>query len=144
MKLNTYYWTLLLMSFFMTTNTSDKKRDQTTTIEEMKKIVEEVVSERDWAQFHSAKNLSMALAAEAAELMEIFMWCDNKESSAVLEKKRTEVEHELADILIYALSFANRCDIDLASALLQKMELNKKKYPVDKARGKSDKYTAYQ
>jgi NTP pyrophosphatase (non-canonical NTP hydrolase) len=114
--------------------------DQSATIGDLRTQVEAFVTERDWTQFHSLKNLSMAIAVEAAELMEHFMW-DNENS---MEDKRTEIEHELADIIIASFAFANRCNIDVTTALLRKLDLNKKKYPIEKAKGQSDKYTAYQ
>ena len=98
---------------------------------------------RDWEQFHSPKNLSMALAAESGELMEHFLWSESKASLAVARdpKKRRAIEDEVADVVIYALEFANICGIDLAAAIETKMAANAKKYPVEKARGRADKYT---
>jgi len=99
--------------------------------------------ERDWEQFHTPKNLSMALAAEAAELMENFLWMTPEDSLQAVNEpgRRTNVENELADVVIYALQFANRTGIDLATAITEKMAQNARKYPVEKARGRSEKYT---
>ena len=118
-------------------------QDATTTVGEMRNRVTAFVRERDWEQFHSPKNLSMALAAEAAELMEHFLWADSATSLAVARsgKKRPAIEEELADVVIYALEFANICGIDLAAAVDAKMAANAKKYPVEKARGRAEKYT---
>ncbi len=116
--------------------------DQSTTIEELRNQVEKFVTERDWVQFHSLKNLSMAIAVEAAELMEHFMW--DKEKNIKVETTKTEIEYELADIIIASFAFANRYNIDITTTLLNKLDLNKKKYPIEKAKGRSDKYTAYQ
>lgn len=100
--------------------------------------------ERDWEQFHSPKNLSMALAAEAAELMENFLWMSPEESrtaAATGTRRREMIEDEIADVFIYALQFANQTGIDVAAAITAKMAKNARKYPVEKARGRSDKYT---
>ena len=117
--------------------------DKETTIAELRSRVLAFVHERDWEQFHSPKNLSMALAAESGELMEHFLWSESKDSLAVAHdaKKRPAIEAEIADVVIYALEFANICGIDLAAAIETKMAANAKKYPVEKARGRADKYT---
>jgi dCTP diphosphatase len=117
--------------------------DNTTTVEELRERVLAFVRARDWEQFHTPKNLSMALAAEAAELMEHFLWADGQTSAATVgdPRKRPEIEDEIADVVIYALEFANVCGIDLAAAIDAKMVKNAQKYPVEKARGRSEKYT---
>jgi NTP pyrophosphatase (non-canonical NTP hydrolase) len=117
--------------------------DAKTTVAELRARVLAFVHERDWEQFHSPKNLSMALAAESGELMEHFLWSDSPASQAVAQdpKKRPAIEAEIADVVIYALEFANICGIDLAAAIETKMAANAKKYPIEKARGRSDKYT---
>ena len=117
--------------------------DGKTTVAELRKTVLAFVRERDWEQFHSPKNLSMALAAESGELMEHFLWAESKASLDVARdpKKRPAIEAEIADVVIYALEFANMCGIDLAAAIEAKMKANAKKYPVEKSRGRSDKYT---
>jgi NTP pyrophosphatase (non-canonical NTP hydrolase) len=117
--------------------------DVDTTVAELRKRVLAFVHERDWEQFHSPKNLSMALAAESGELMEHFLWSESQASLAVARdpKKRRAIEDEIADVVIYALEFANICGIDLAAAIETKMAANAKKYPVEKARGRADKYT---
>jgi dCTP diphosphatase len=117
--------------------------DSTTTLAELKTRVLAFVRERDWEQFHSPKNLSMALAAESGELMEHFLWATNEQSYAITQDpvKRARIADELADVVIYALEFANMTNLDLAAAIEAKMAANAKKYPVEKARGRSDKYT---
>jgi NTP pyrophosphatase (non-canonical NTP hydrolase) len=117
-------------------------RDPDVRLEELKQRVLAFARERDWEQFHSPKNLSMALAAEAAELMENFLWMSPEDSRSVAgdPRKREAIEHELADIIIYALQFANQSGIDVASAIATKMAVNARKYPVEKARGRSEKY----
>ena len=117
--------------------------DARTTVSELRQRVLAFVREREWEQFHSPKNLSMALAAESGELMEHFLWTESQASLDVARdpKKRPAVEAEIADVVIYALEFANICGIDLAAAIETKMAANAKKYPVEKARGRADKYT---
>ena len=111
---------------------------------ELKSRVRAFAHERDWEQFHSPKNLSMALAAEAAELMENFLWMspeDSRAAAAPAARRREMIEDELADVVIYALQFANQTGIDIAAAIAAKMAKNARNYPVEKARGRSDKYT---
>ena len=116
--------------------------DTTATVAELRERVLAFAREREWEQFHSPKNLSMALAAEAGELMEHFLWAESRDSAAVLAdpKKRGKIEDELADVVIYALEFANIGGIDLAKAIETKLAQNAAKYPVEKARGRSAKY----
>ena len=118
--------------------------DATATIGEIKARVLAFARERDWEQFHAPKNLSMALAAEAGELMEHFLW-DTPEASRTKASedaaRRAKIEEELADVVIYALEFANMTGIDVAAAIERKMTQNAAKYPVAKAKGRSAKYT---
>jgi dCTP diphosphatase len=113
--------------------------DAETTLGELKAVVGEFVRERDWERFHSPKNLSMALAAEAAELMEHFLWDSSEQSRARASEEA--VADELADILVYAIEFANITGLDLSRAIRAKMVKNAQKYPVEKARGNALKYT---
>lgn len=112
--------------------------DQTTTVGELRKLVDDFVEERDWQQFHSPKNISMALAIEASELMEHFQWVTIDASRAVVDepKKLAAVGEELADVLAYTVAMANSLGIDLASTLEAKMVKNAKKYPAEEFRGK--------
>ena len=116
--------------------------DSTTTLADLKARVLAFVRERDWEQFHSPKNLSMALAAEASELMEHFLWVTPEQSNTVATAaaKRGKIADELADVVIYALEFANITGLDIAAAIEAKMAANAKKYPVEKARGRAEKY----
>lgn len=118
-------------------------QDAGTTVAELRERVLAFARERDWEQFHSPKNLSMALAAEAGELMEHFLWCESRASADVVRdaKKRPKIEEEIADVVIYALEFANIAGIDLAAAIEHKLAANARKYPVEKAKGRSVKYT---
>lgn len=117
--------------------------DSTATITSLKDRVLAFARERDWEQFHAPKNLSMALAAEAGELMEHFLWATPEESRAIAKDaaKRGKIAEELADVIIYALEFANTTGLDVAATIEAKMASNAKKYPVEKSRGRSDKYT---
>ncbi len=117
--------------------------DGGTTVAELRERVLAFAREREWEQFHSPKNLSMALAAEAGELMEHFLWTDSQASRAALADpvRREKIEDEIADVVIYALEFANIGGIDLARAIEAKLAKNAAKYPVEKARGRSAKYT---
>lgn len=102
------------------------------------------VAERDWAQFHTPKNLAMAMIVEAAELVEQFQWDTPADSQVLSPEKREAVSHELADTFVYLLRIAEVLDIDLIAAAHQKIDLNAKKYPVEKAKGSNAKYTAYE
>ncbi|HEY3758106.1 MAG TPA: nucleotide pyrophosphohydrolase [Opitutaceae bacterium] len=117
--------------------------DSTTTFAAAKDQVMAFARERDWEQFHSPKNLSMALAAEAGELMEHFLWSTPAESMARTQdpERRSKIADELADVVIYALEFANTTGLDLAESIARKMEANARKYPVEKAKGNAAKYT---
>lgn len=99
--------------------------------------------ERDWEQFHSPKNLAMALIVEAAELVEHFQWLQQSESENLSPEKHQEVAYEMADILVYLLRLAERLDIDLLDVVQQKMQINADKYPADQVRGSYKKYTEY-
>jgi dCTP diphosphatase len=117
--------------------------DTTATVAELKQRVLAFVRERDWEQFHTPKNLSMALAAESGELMEHFLWATAEQSREIATQpaRRSRIADELADVVIYALEFANMTGLDVAAAIEAKMTANAQKYPVEKARGRADKYT---
>ena len=112
--------------------------DEQTSVHQLREIVRRFVAERDWRQFHAPKNLSMALAIEAAELMEHFQWisADASRSIADQPEKLEAVREELADVLCYALAIANELEIDVASAIRDKMKKNELKYPADEYRGR--------
>jgi NTP pyrophosphatase (non-canonical NTP hydrolase) len=118
--------------------------DTQTTLHELKEKMAAFVRERDWEQFHTPKNLSMSIAIEAAELMEHFQWLTVEESKNLSKEALVDIGEELADIVIYALSLSNVLSLDLSETVLAKMEKNIRKYPRDKVRGKSHKYTYYQ
>lgn len=93
--------------------------------------------ERDWEQFHSPKNLAMALSVEVAEIVEHFQWLTEEQSRKLPARKREEVEEEVADVLIYLLRLADRLDIDPLEAAVRKVAVNEKRYPVQRSRGKA-------
>jgi len=102
------------------------------------------VAERDWQQFHTPKNLAMALAGEAGELLAEFQWLTAEQSSALEASKRAQVTAELADVFIYLVMLADRLDVDLWSAARAKMAHNADKYPVERVRGQQlRKYNEY-
>ncbi len=97
--------------------------------------------ERDWAQFHTPKNLACALSVEAAELLEHFQWLTDAQSQALTSEQMQQVGTEAADVLLYLLQLCDKLGIDLVAAAHHKLAANAQKYPVDKARGSSKKYT---
>lgn len=109
------------------------------TLDELKQRLREFARERDWEQFHSPKNLSMALIVEAAELVEHFQWLTQTQSKNLPEKTLREVEQEMADVFIYLTRMADLLGIDLMDAARRKIALNAKKYPAHEVRGKADK-----
>ena len=115
-----------------------------TEFDQLKKRVRQFAAERDWDQFHSPKNLSMALIAEAAELVEHFQWLTEEQSTGLPSEKLAEIELELADVQIYLVRLADKLQLDLMAAVDKKLALNAKKYPADKVRGSSKKYTEYE
>src|SRR5664279_4427076 len=114
-----------------------------TDFDRIKNKVRQFVVERDWDQFHSPKNLSMALIVEAAEMVEHFQWLTEEQSSNLSPEKLAEVEQELADIQVYLISLAEKLKLDLIAAVEKKLVLNAQKYPADQVRGSSKKYTEY-
>ena len=110
-------------------------------LNELKLRLREFAQVRDWDQFHSPKNLTMALSAEVAEIVEHFQWLTEEQSKTLPQVKLGEVETELADTLIYLIRLADKLDIDLLKAAKSKIEINEQKYPVEKAKGSSKKYT---
>jgi len=119
-------------------STSETRGDVKTTVAELKSLVQKFVSDRDWERFHAPKNLSMALAIEAAELMEHFQWLGVDESRdwTADPRRRLAVEEELADVLSYVLALSTALDLDLSDAIRRKMRKNEEKYPVDRFRSR--------
>ena len=117
--------------------------DADTTILALRELVATFAREREWAQFHTPKDLAAGLSIEAAELLELFLWKTPAEVEEMTRQPqvRERMAEELADVMIFCLNFANRLDIDLVTATLTKLEANAVKYPVEKAKGVSHKYT---
>ena len=105
--------------------------------------VREFVDQRDWDQFHSPKNLAMAMIVEAGELVEHFQWLTEQQSESLEGEKLHQIELELADVLIYLVRLAQRLDVDLLEAGFRKLEQNELKYPAKLVRGDSRKYSEY-
>lgn len=116
----------------------------TDSIDALRARVNAFVEERDWAQFHSPKNLAMAMIVEAAEVVEHFQWMTDADSRQLDAATTEKVSHELADTFVYLMRIAEVCGIDLIAAVNAKIDLNAQKYPVDKCRGSNAKYTEYQ
>ena len=109
-------------------------------LESLRVRLAEFAAERDWEQFHNPKNLAMALAGEAGELLEHFQWLTFEQASHLPRDARAEVALEAADVLLFLVRLCDKLDVDLAAACEKKLALNAKKYPVDKARGRATKY----
>ena len=111
-------------------------------IEEIRRRLSGFASERNWDQFHTPKNLSMALSVEAAELLEIFQWLTDEQSKQIVnnEKEMALVKQEIADVFIYLIRLADKLGVDIEKAVLDKIEQNEKKYPVELAKDNAIKY----
>jgi len=120
---------------------SGERAAEADVLRELRDALRRFAAERDWDQFHSPKNLAIALSVEAGELLERFQWLTEPESQSLSPADRARVEQELADVLLYLIRLADKLDVDLAEAAREKMKINVEKYPVEKARGKSKKYT---
>ncbi|MFN2282066.1 MAG: nucleotide pyrophosphohydrolase [Anaerolineales bacterium] len=111
-------------------------------MDELKGIIKEFIQARDWEQYHAPKNLALALSVEAAEIVEIFQW--KKDDQELSPEEVEGLRQEIGDVLIYLLELADKYGIDVIQAARDKMVINGKKYPVEKVKGKADKYTAYE
>jgi dCTP diphosphatase len=110
-------------------------------LQTLRDALRQFAADRDWDQFHYPKNLAIALNVEAAELLEHFQWMSEAESAAIPEQTSVKVREELADVFLYLIRLADKLNIDLSAAAAEKMRINAAKYPIDKARGSSKKYT---
>jgi NTP pyrophosphatase (non-canonical NTP hydrolase) len=110
---------------------------------QMRDMLREFVRERDWSRFHSPKNLAAALSVEASELLEPFTWLDSGARTELDEARLRAIRHEMADVLAYLVMLADALDVDLHRALIEKMALNRAKYPAHKVKGDARKYTEY-
>ena len=114
--------------------------NRTDRLETLRARLAAFAAERDWDQFHNPKNLAMALAGEAGELVEHFQWLTFEQAANLPRDTRAEVALEAADVLLFLLRLCDKLDIDLAAAAEKKLALNAKKYPVAKAKGRATKY----
>ena len=121
-------------------NEKSGMRKNTDDLDVLRRRVAEFAAKRDWDQFHNPKNLAMALAGEAGEVLEHFQWLTFEQASALPAETRAEVALECADVLLFLLRLCDKLDIDLAKAAHKKLVVNAKKYPVEKSRGKATKY----
>jgi len=122
-------------------HTEGRRMTQTTdSLERLRARLAEFAAERDWEQFHNPKNLAMALAGEAGELLEHFQWLTFEQAARLPRETRAEVALEAADVLLFLVRLCDKLGIDLAAACERKLALNAKKYPVAKARGRATKY----
>lgn len=112
-------------------------------MQQLIKQIRAFIDERDWEQFHSPKNLSMALSAEVSEIVEIFQWMTEKQSYELDEKKIAHLREEIGDVLIYLVELASKFNIDPIEAAKSKIKLNERKYPAEKVKGKMKKYNEY-
>ena len=120
------------------------EKNQTDSLEQLRQRLAEFADKRDWQQFHSPKNLAMALIAETAELVKHFQWLTEQQSWHPGTEKRSAVSLELADILIYLIRIADQLDVDLIAAATDKIEINEKRYPAEKVRGKAFRAEEYE
>jgi NTP pyrophosphatase (non-canonical NTP hydrolase) len=119
-----------------------KKNNQSINTELLLSEIDKFVNDRDWDQFHSLKNLSMALSVESSELLEIFQWMNEQQSNQIESKPETlgQIEDELSDIFYYLLRISSKLNINLEESLLKKMKKNAEKYPIKKSKGLAKKY----
>lgn len=118
----------------------EKLMTQVINISKWKNNLSKFAGDRDWGQFHTPKNLVMAMSVENAELLEHFQWMSEEESRNISSEKLEEIKEEMADVLLYMFRLSDVLDVDLNDALEKKFEKNALKYPVEKSRGTSKKY----
>lgn len=116
-------------------------QSETDSIILLRQKLREFAAERDWAQFHSPKNLAIAVSVEAGELLEHFQWLTPEESERLSDSQLAKVRLELADVFLYLISLSDKLGVDLLAAAFEKLELNAKKYPVELSKGSAKKYT---
>lgn len=107
-------------------------------MDELEKIINEFRDERDWRQFHNEKDLAISISLEASELLELFQW---KSSEETVQTKRSEIEDELADVLIYSIMLSSNLNLNIEEIVLNKLKKNNEKYPIGKSKGNKQKYT---
>jgi dCTP diphosphatase len=112
-------------------------------LEDLRSAISAFIQERDWEQFHSPKNLAMALSVEVAEIVEHFQWLTEEDSKNLPPEKLAEVREEIGDVMIYLTELADKLGIDPIEAAKAKMAINGQKYPAELVKGKASKYTGY-
>jgi len=114
-------------------------------LENVRQLMSNFAKERDWEQYHTPRNLVLAMVGEVGELAEIFQWKGEVKPGVpnFSENEKTHLEEELSDVLLYLVRIADRCNVDLAKAVKEKVEKNAKKYPAEECKGSSAKYTEY-
>jgi len=113
-------------------------------VKDLRDAIRVFIDQRDWEQFHSPKNLAMALSVEVAEIVEHFQWLTEKQSQNLPPKKLVEIREEIGDVMIYLTELAEKLGIDPVEAAKSKLEINSKKYPASLVKGKAAKYTEYE
>jgi len=114
-----------------------------TELDDIKKTLATFAKDRDWEQFHSPKNLAMALSVEVAEIVEHFQWLNEEDTNTLTTEKRHAIAEEIADTQMYLLLLAEKLDVDIIQSVNQKITKNAEKYPIEKTKGSSKKYTEY-
>ena len=112
-------------------------------MDNLRNAIDAFIAERDWQQFHSPKNLAMALSVEVAEIVEHFQWLTEEQSKHLSPEKLAEVREEVGDVMIYMIELAQKLGIDPVEAAKAKLEINRQKYPAALVKGKAAKYTEY-
>lgn len=112
----------------------------TSSLDSLRRQLAEFAAERDWDQFHNPKNLAIAVAGEAGELVDHFRWLTPEQAASLPKRDREEVALECADVLLFLIRLCDKLEIDLADATRRKLSLNAKKYPIAKSRGRATKY----
>jgi dCTP diphosphatase len=112
-------------------------------LDDLRNRIEKFISERDWEQFHSPKNLAMALSVEVAEIVEHFQWLTEEQSHNLPPEKLAKIREEIGDVMIYLTELADKLGIDPVQAANAKLEINRQRYPAELVKGKASKYTEY-
>jgi NTP pyrophosphatase (non-canonical NTP hydrolase) len=112
-------------------------------VNDLRDAIRAFIEERDWEQFHSPKNLAMALSVEVSEVVEHFQWLTEEQSKNLPPEKLAELRQEIGDVMIYLIELADKLGIDPVEAAKAKVEINGQKYPADLVKGKASKYTEY-
>ncbi len=119
----------------------DSKQPKNNSFQGLQRMIRKFCDDRNWSQFHNLKDLAISLNLEAAEVLEVFQWLSSEELDKVAVSKKSHLAEELSDVLYWVLLLANKLDINLENAFVEKMSQNEKKYPVNKSKGNHKKYT---